>query len=191
MTLLEAMIERGLNRATLGAAMGVPAARVDAWITGVRRIHPVLFPRLAKLLGMSTRRFRAEVLPSLRSNEALDDQHRRGSRFSAHICFACPEWMRAAAIRCAREQGINTSELLRASVTATLATLNTNKGGADAGNGNAPVEEVHAGRLTPQHAYRSVLRRTAPQLRPASTVKSQRPRRPLLETPNPKKETDK
>jgi len=169
MTLLQAMIERGLNRATLGAAMGVPAARVDEWITGARRIHPTLHRRLARLLGMSRSEFQTELLPSLRSSASLDDQHRRGNRLSAHICFACPYWMRSSLIRCAREQGITTSELLRTAVAATLATLNTNKSGADAGCQQCPGRKVQPNRA----------RLKSPGARLGRVDKSLHPRRPF------------
>ena len=176
MTLLQAMIERGLNRATLGAAMGVPAARVDEWITGARRIHPTLHRRLARLLGMSRSEFQTELLPSLRSGASLDDQHRRGNRLSAHICFACPYWMRSSLIRCAREQGITTSELLRTAVAATLATLTTYNGGADAGCQQCP------GRRSPART-RAIDVRDA---RSGDRSKSLHPRRPFSKTTNPK-----
>lgn len=184
MTLVQAMIERGLNRATLGAAMGVPAARVDEWITGARRIHPTLHRRLARLLGMSRSEFQTELLPSLRSGASLDDQHRRGNRLSAHICFACPYWMRSSLIRCAREQGITTSELLRTAVAATLATLNTNKGGADAGCQQCPGRKIPR-RMRPT-STRLPLSPDKAQARPVSTVKSLHPRRPFSKTTNPK-----
>ena len=163
MTLAQAMEARGIDRAHLAAALGVPEARVAGWLDGSRRVHPVYRGEFRRLLGMSRREF--DALRKTATNRVVSgDKSRR--RFPTSLSFSCAGEMRFAVLKIASRRNVTPSALLRDMVAEFL------KGGADAGC------QQCSGRRSPAPTRALDVR----DARRGDRSKSLRPRRPLLNT---------